>query len=54
MFDTLTVVAQQLSAGGVERDQAESHRQGDPRRDLEHGDHVTSDQDSAAATRFLG
>ena len=42
MFDTLTV-AQQLAAGGVERDQAEVIAKA-IHDGLEHGDHVTSDQ----------
>ena len=42
MFDTLTV-AQQLSAGGVDRDQAEVIAKA-IHDGLEHGDHVTSDQ----------
>ena len=45
MFDTLTV-AQQLSAGGVDRDQAEVIAKAihDGLEHGEHGDHVTSDQ----------
>ena len=42
MFDTLTV-AQQLAAGGVERDQAEVIAKA-IHDGLEQGDHVTSDQ----------
>ena len=42
MFDTLAV-AQQLAAGGVERDQAEVIAKAID-NGLEQGDHVTSDQ----------
>ena len=49
MFDTLTV-AQQLSAGGVDRDQAEVIAKA-IHDGLEHGDHVTSDQFRPASPR---
>ena len=51
MFDTLAV-AQQLAAGGVERDQAEVIAKA-IHDGLEQGDHVTSDQFKAASPRCV-